>query len=54
MSKEGLKKIGTEVSKECMKKLKISAIQKEVTLAELVREILERYSSKKNLEGETV
>ena len=50
MSKEELKKVGTEVSNECLKKLKIIAIQKEITLAECVRDILERSVSKKTFE----
>jgi hypothetical protein len=50
MSQEELKKVGTEVSNECLKKLKILAIQREVTLAAQVREILERSVSKKTFE----
>lgn len=47
---EILKKVSTEVSHDCLKKLKITAIQKEITLAELVRDILERSMSKKQIE----
>ena len=47
---EELKKVGTEVSNECLKKLKILAIQQEVALHEKVREILERAVSKKHFE----
>ena len=50
MAKEGLKKVSTEVSNECLKKLKITAIQKEITLGVQVREILERAVGKKNIE----
>lgn len=50
MSKEELKKVATEVSNECLKKLKILAIQQEITLHEKVREILERSVGKKTFE----
>lgn len=53
MSKEKLEelhKVGTEVSLECLKKLKILAIQQELTLREKVRDILERSVSKKTFE----
>lgn len=50
MSKEELKKVGTEVSNECLKKLKIIAIQKEITLAECVRDILERSVNRKSVD----
>jgi hypothetical protein len=48
MSKEELKKVTTEVSNECLKKLKIISIQKEITLAQYIRDVLERSVSKKN------
>ena len=51
MSKEELKKVGTEVSKECLKKLKILAIQKEITLQECLRNILEKSMSSKKMES---
>lgn len=46
---EVLKKVTAEVSNECLKKLKILSIQKDLSLAELVKEILERNVSKKNI-----
>lgn len=49
MSKDDVKKVSAEVSKECLKKLKILAIQREITLPELIRELLERSVSKKNV-----
>lgn len=39
---EELKKLTVEVSNECWKKIKILSIHREVTLAEQVREILEK------------
>ena len=50
MSKENIKPIQPEVSKECWKKLKIVAIQKDITLPQLVKEILERSMSNKKFE----
>ena len=51
MSKEEiLKKISVEVSNDCWKKIKIISIQKEQTLQEAVRDILEKSVSKKVLE----
>ena len=47
MSKEELRKISAEVSKECLKKLKITAIQKDITLACHVKDILEENVSRK-------
>lgn len=49
MSKEVAKKVSVEVSNECWKKLKIISIQKEITLQELVKDILDRSVSKKNI-----
>jgi hypothetical protein len=49
-----LKKVGTEVSKECLKKLKITAIQKEIHLTELLRDILEKFVSRKVTETEVI
>jgi hypothetical protein len=42
------KNINIEVSIECWKKLKIISISKDVTLQEVVKDILERSVSKKN------
>lgn len=43
MSKEiNLKNISVSVSNECWKKIKILSIQKEITLLEQVRDMLER------------
>ena len=53
MSKEELKKVSAEVSNECLKKLKITAIQKEITLGEYIREVLEKSVSKKVFEDMT-
>lgn len=50
MNKENLKKVSVEVSNECWKKLKITSIQKEITLAACVRDILEKSVSKKVFE----
>ena len=51
MSREEiLKKISVEVSNDCWKKIKIISIQKEQTLQESVRDILEKSVSKKVLE----
>lgn len=54
MSKEEVKAVPSEVSKECWKKLKIVAIQKDITLGQLVRDILERAMSTKKFEEPTV
>lgn len=40
-------RIVTEVTKECRKQLRILAIQKEITLPLVVKEILERAMAKK-------
>lgn len=42
MSKEELKSIPVEVSKECWKKLKIAAIEKDLSLSEFIRQNLEK------------
>lgn len=47
MSKKELKKISVEVTNECWKKLKIASVQKETTLQQLVKEILEKNASKR-------
>ncbi len=49
MIKENIKKLSIQVSNECWKKLKILSIQKEITLQVLVKEMLERNVSKKNI-----
>jgi len=51
MSKEEVKSIPAEVSKECWKKLKIVAIQKDISLGQLVKDILERSMSSKKFES---
>ena len=51
MSKEEVKNVPSSVSKECWKKLKIVAIQKDITLPQLVREILERFTATKKVES---
>jgi len=50
MSQDDLRKISAEVSKECWKKLKIISVQKEISLAECIKEILEKSVSKKVFE----
>lgn len=50
MSKEELKKITTQVSNDCYKKIKILSVQQEISFPEKVREILERSVSKKTFE----
>jgi hypothetical protein len=52
--KDDLKKVATEVSKECLKKLKIVSIQKEISLADCVRDILERSVKNKSFENQLV
>ena len=41
------KNINIEISHDCWKKIKIISIDKDMTLQEVVRDILERYVSKK-------
>lgn len=50
MSKEDLKKLTIEISNECWKKIKILSIQKEITLQEQVKEILEKSVGRKSIE----
>ncbi len=50
MSKDELKKLNVLVSNECWKKLKILSIQKEISLAECVKDILERSVGRKQIE----
>ena len=40
------KNISIEVSKECWKRLKILSIQKDISLPELVKDILEKFPRK--------
>jgi len=47
MKEEELKKLTVEISNECWKKIKILSIQKEISLSEQVRDILEKSVSKK-------
>lgn len=53
MSKDELRKINVEVSNECWKKLKIISIQKEISLSECVKDILEKSVSRKTIEEMT-
>ncbi|HMH11457.1 MAG TPA: hypothetical protein VK553_12140 [Candidatus Nitrosopolaris rasttigaisensis] len=48
MSKEELKKVGTEVQEETLISLKILALKKRVTLAEYVREVLDKHVQSKS------
>ncbi|HLX53713.1 MAG TPA: hypothetical protein VKR58_07220 [Aquella sp.] len=50
MSKEQLKNVYCQVSLEVQKKLKIMAIQKEMTLPELIKSILEKSVANKKIE----
>jgi len=45
--KEDLRTINVAVSKECWKKLKIMSVQKEMSLLQIARDILEKYTSSK-------
>lgn len=47
MITKGTKNINIEVTVECWKKLKIVSIDRDITLQEVVREILERAVNKK-------
>lgn len=42
MSKDELKKVSVEVSKECWRKLKMLSLQNDITFHEQVRDILEK------------
>lgn len=46
MLNDSSKRVTTEVSKECFKQLKIMSITKEVSLPEVVKQILERTTKK--------
>jgi hypothetical protein len=50
MTKENVKPIQSEVSVETWKKLKMLAIQKDLSLSQAVREILERSMTNKKFE----
>ena len=50
MNEKNLKNISVEVSNDCWKKIKIMAIQKEVSFQEQVRELLEKSVSRKNFD----
>jgi predicted HicB family RNase H-like nuclease len=54
MSREDMKKVTAEISKDCWKALKVLAVQKEVSLAEVVKEVLEKSMSKKLKQLEVV
>lgn len=43
------KKVSASVSNDCWKSLKVLAVQREVSLQQVVQDILERYSSKKKV-----
>ena len=47
---EELKKISVEVSNDCWKKIKIYSVDKEITLQEAVRDILEKAVGTKKFE----
>jgi hypothetical protein len=51
MSKEFVKSISSEVSKEVWKRLRVLAIQKELTLPKLIQEILEKHVNQKRYEN---
>ena len=46
MSKEVMKKVSVEVSVEVWKKMKILSIQRDIPLAQVAAEILEKYVDK--------
>lgn len=54
MQKEELKKVGTEIQEETLISLKILALRKRVTLAEYVREVLEKHIQAKGKQLEEV
>lgn len=51
MTEEDVKDIKSQVSRECWKKLKIICIQKDLSLPELIKEVLERFVSTKKYES---
>jgi len=54
MVTKGNKNINIEVTVECWKKLKIISIDKDMTLQEVVRDILERHINKQRNKIENV
>lgn len=48
MSKEELKKVGTEVSEDVLVSLKILSLKKRVTLSQYVTDILEKHVQSKS------
>lgn len=54
MNKDGIKRLNVVVSFECWKKLKILSIQKEISIVEVIREILEKNMLKKLNEEITI
>lgn len=52
MAKENIKTLSVEVNKETWKKLKIMSVQRELTLPELIRELLEKITSNKKYDLE--
>lgn len=46
------KDVKARVSKEVWKKLKVLSVMKEISIAELVNQVLETFVSKKKFEGE--
>lgn len=52
MSREEEKDVKCTLPKEAWKKLKILSVTKDLSLQELVKNILESYISKKKVEGE--
>lgn len=48
------KNINIEISMECWRKLKIISISKDMTLQDVVREVLEKHVSKKNVEVQEI
>lgn len=54
MPKSSGKNVSTEVSNETWKKLKIVSIQKEISLGDLIKEILDKFANKKGIEEKFV
>lgn len=51
MTKEEQKDVKGSVSKDVWRKLRIIAIQKDVSLPDLIRDVLERFANSKKVEG---
>jgi hypothetical protein len=49
MKDNSLKKIITNISKECWKKIKIMSIEKELSFADTVKELLEEKTQSKEI-----